>query len=377
MRPRFLLVVLLLALLPVAMVSAQSSAGPATTLTVTSDTLEAQAPRTISVTHAAADSGLTLVLFDPNGAEAVLSESTDSSGDVSLTLPPPTGGWTHGLYRVAIGTRPGRSISTTFPVDSGGPQLYAGPNLPSPESAFVLSGTGLPPSSTVDLTLTLASGYGTRSIGVTTDDDGAFTSFLWPQTFGFPFWSAGPYTLVQDGGSASVTFWVREHPDTSYLAVQQPVVSGSLTPIDYQHYQPGRYLWTVFADSQGTVLGQYLLGPVDSYGHAEGTVTLHAPATGTYLLATPYDWGETQFAVAVPTATPTDTPTLTPSPTASPTPTPKPTRTPRPTSTPKPTARPRPTATRTPRVRPRPTPTRTKAVSCKKHNGKKPRHCKR
>jgi hypothetical protein len=381
MRSRFLLLVLLLTLVPAGVAWAQSSAGPYTTLTVTSPTLGPQAARTISITHAEPNSGLTVVLFDPNGSQAVMTENTDGSGDVTLTLQAPPAGWTYGVYRVAIATRLGRSISTTFPVDSGAPELFAGPGLPSPVSVFVLSGTGLPASTTVDLTLTLASGYGTRPIQVTTDEDGSFVTFLWPQTFGFPYWSAGPYTVTQDGGNASLTFWVREHPDTSYLSIQPPSISGSLTSIAYQHYQPGRYLWTVFADSQGSVLGQYLVGPVDANGSAEGAVTLHAPASGQYLLATPYDWGETEVEVDMPTSTPTSTPTITPSPTATATPTPRPTHTPRPTATAKPrptaTPKPRPSATPKPTARRRPTATRKKTVSCKKRHGKQPKRCKR
>jgi hypothetical protein len=207
-------------------------------------------------------------------------------------------------------------------------------------------------------------------VTVDTDVYGSFTSFAWPEMFGFPFWSAGPYTLSDPGSGASVTFWVREHPDTSYLSVDAPVVAGDSSGIDFAHYFPGRYLWTVFAGPDGTVLGEYLFGPADYRGMAHGFATLNAPEGGSYLLATPYDWGELSFTLLLATATPTPTPTPTITPTPTSTSTPTATATPRPTR--KPTARPKATATRV--RRPTPTPTRPRTL-CKKHHGVRPKHC--
>jgi hypothetical protein len=365
---RLLVALCCLVVAPVASVVAQTSQGvtrPAIAVIGTSS--DSGSPRTLTGTGLPANALESVVLFDPDGGQSVLQVQTDASGQFTVTLSPPGGSWQSGVYRAAVPLPGSTSISTTFSLSRGGPALFAGPAMPSPTSAFILTGTGFPKDQTLDVVLTLASGFGDRNIQVSTDDSGEFTVFAWPQEFGFGFWYAGRYVLSVPAQGVSTIFWVREHPDTSALTVRGDPLSGDTAEIGFAEFAPGRYLWTVLADTAGRIIAQYLTGPTDFRGTAQATFSFPLTLSGTYLLATPYDWGETAFTVVLPTATPTETAV----PTATSTAVPTATATARPRKTA--TARPRKTAT----ARPRATGTKTAAKhSCKAHHGKKKRGCR-
>lgn len=343
MRSRLLAALCLLAVLPCAQALAQPSPPPlppasASFMVSPGDLFSS---RTLIASQLQANASVTIVLFGPDGGQMVLQGKTEGAGRLQAVIQPPLSGWEFGVYRAAIALPDLHSISASFAVGDGNPHLYAGLDLPSPSSAFILTGTGFPASQTVNLVLTLASGYGSRIFQVQTQPDGSFTAFAWPEEYGYPFWTAGRYSISTGDGQVSAVFWVREHPNASYLSVSSPVAPDIPTEIAYQHYGAGRYLWTVYADMGGRVLGEYLTGPSNAQGSAEGAVRFPYLPSGEYLLGTPYDWGETTFALVAPTATATATAT--------------------------PTATPRPRATATPRP---------KHKSCKKLKGKRPVHCK-
>jgi hypothetical protein len=317
---------LLLAILPCTQVLAQPSPPPpppasASFLLSAGDVFSS---RTLIADHLQANADETIVLFDPQGGQSVLQGKTDSLGRLQTQIQPPLPGWQFGVYRAVIGLPDLRSISASFAVGDGTMHVYAGLELPSPSSAFILTGTGFPFSQTVNLVLTLSSGYGDRNFQVQTQPDGSFTAFAWPEEYGYPFWAAGRYSVSTIDGKVITTFWVREHPDASYMAVNSPVAPDVPAQISYQHYGVDRYLWTVYADMGGRVLGEYLTGPSDAQGSAHGAVRFPYLPSGEYLLGTPYDWGETSFALIAPTPPPTATATPTITPTARPTPTRKP-----------------------------------------------------
>jgi hypothetical protein len=370
MRACVLLCLCLLVLIPAVGASAQSSSQPMPTATVLGSTISRDGSRTLEVNGLQSGAATTVVLLDPQGGQTVLEGVSDSSGHLELNLATPNGAWDLGVYRVAVGIGDGSSISTTFAVSDGKPAVYAGPDEPSPTSAFVLTGTGLPADQSLHLILTLAGGFGDRSLQATTDATGTFSLFVWPQEYGYPFWSAGEYILAAPDLGISTPFWVREHPSASYLSIEGPAVPDVPESVGYAHYAAGRYLWTVYADETGRILGEFLLGPSDFRGTAQAAVRFPTLVSGTYLLATPYDWGETLFTVLAPTNTPTPAPTATARPTATATapssPTPRPTAKPTKRPTTKSTSRPKPTATRTPVRHP-----------CKKHAKKRKLRCKR
>jgi hypothetical protein len=239
-------------------------------------------------------------------------------------------------------------MSATFAAGDGGTHLMVGPDLPSPNSALQVSGVGLPPSSEIHLVLTIAGGLGDRDVSARTDAQGTLISFVWPQALGFDFFSAGRYDLAASDLGLSTSFFIREHPSTSFITLDQPVEPGDSVPLQLKDFTTGRFVWAVYATDGGQPAGEFLLGPIDERGEATAMVQFPALASGWYLLATPYDWGETAFSIVAPTptSTPSPTPTTTPSPTSTATPTPTRTAKPTPTRTATRTATPKPRATR-------------------------------
>jgi hypothetical protein len=292
-----------------------------------------------------------VVLFDPDGAQTIFQPETDATGTFDLTLQPPPDGWKLGLYRAALQLAAGQTVTATFVAGDGQPHLFADPASPSPTSAFDFVGIGLPPNSSVNLDLLLANGLGEHLIPATTDANGTLSAYAWPEQFGFAAFSPGYYQISIPTLSLSITFVAREHPQSASITVDAPVVAGGSTATHFRYYSAGRYLWGVYADSAGNVVGEILVGPTDVQGSAAASVPLGVRQPGAYYLATPYDWGETTFTVLDPTPTPT--PTATPSPTATP--------------HPKPTAKP--TAKSTVRKK--------QVVHCKKGRKRKGHACKR
>lgn len=285
-------------------------------------------PATTYQAHAAglpALAAVVAVLFSPGGAQQIMPLQTDAAGSADVSLPPPAGGWQVGLYRLAIGYGSGQSVSATFATEDGTPHLFAEPLLPSPTSAFNLVGIGFGADSTVHLVLLLTGGVqGQADLQAPTDATGAFSIYVWPQQLGLTFFAAGIYQVQAPDQSLSINFTVREHPISSYVTTPDAIAPQSIDVVDFAHYTPHRYLWGIYANQSGTTMGEFLIGPTDLAGDLHSLLQFPALPPGDYLLATPYDWGETQFTVPDPTVTPTPTaaPTLTPTldPTTTPTP---------------------------------------------------------
>lgn len=241
------------------------------------------------------------------------------------------------------------------------------PDLPSPNSVVEVSAVGLPANSDIHLILTIAGGLGQRDVSSKTDAQGTMVVFLWPQALGFDFFSAGRYELAAPDLGLDVPFFIREHPSTSFITLGPTIKPEVDVPVLLQAYGVNRYIWAVYATETGQPIGEFLWGPTDARGATTSSVQFPELSAGRYLLATPYDWGETMFSVAAPpTLTPTSTPTPTPVPTDTPTLTP----TPRPTATRTATRTPIPTPKRTATRRARPKPTATRHRTCtymKKH----------
>jgi hypothetical protein len=260
-------------------------------------------------------------LFDPAGNETVAQMRTDADGTVVADLQPPNGQWQLGAYRWVVALGDGTSYSATFAAGDGAPHLFANPDQPSPTSAFNFVGIGFPAGAQVDLVLYLTGAGGQRTLPVKTDAAGTFSIFVWPQQFGFPFFSAGDYKIEAPGAGLTTDFMVREHPVSAGLTVDGPALSNGLENLHLTNYATARYVWTVYADMNGSVMGEFLLGPTDKHGNWDFTVHFSQMAPGEYLLATPYDWGDASFTVLAPppTSTPTNTPTATPTKTPKPT----------------------------------------------------------
>ncbi len=341
----FLIVALAMMALPFIHVSAQSAGSPAR-LAVLPAVGDLSTVHQVTLQHLAANSPVTVVLFDPAGNQEVQQRLADANGTLSLELQPASGSWQAGIYRVVAAVAGQDSVSATFVAGDGQPHLLVGPDLPSPTSVFMLQGSGFPPDKTVDLVVALASGLGERTVHATSDASGTFALYLWPEQLGFTFWSAGRYEVrvqLNSGSTLSNVFYVREHPDGPAIDVPETVVAGNPNRVEFRHYAPVRYLWSVYVDIRGSVVGEFLLGPTDGIGQVVGAEYFGGAAGGAYLLATPYDWGETSFEAVAPTATPSPTPSPSPTPTVTPTPT----ITPIPTSTATPTATPTPSPTLT------------------------------
>jgi hypothetical protein len=351
-RSRLLLVVLLLVLLSGARVSAQTAI-PAPAVTISPASGDIFTAHQVQIAGVTPGSQQLLVLFDPAGGQTVIHVAADASGVAQVTLAPTGGAWQLGVYRVVVALPTTRSISGIFSVNDGGKHLMVTPDLPSPNSAVEVSGVGLPPYSDISLVLTIAGGLGQRVVSARTDAQGTLEVLLWPQSLGFDFFSAGRYELGAPDLGLNVAFYIREHPSTSFITVGPSVTPGVDTPLKFQAYGVNRFVWAVYATETGQTAGEFLLGPTDARGATGATVQFPGLMQGEYLLATPYDWGETAFTVAAPpTATPTSTPTPTDTPTVTPTARPTATRTPTRTPVPTPkrtssrTATPKPTATR-------------------------------
>jgi hypothetical protein len=300
----------------------------------------------VQITGASANSDQLIVLFDPAGGQTVLHAQSDPSGAAQMTLAPAGGAWQIGVYRVVVALPGTRSMSAIFAVSDGGRHLMVAPDLPSPNSAVIVSGVGLPANSDAHLVLTIAGGLGQRDVSARTDGQGTLETILWPQALGFDFFSAGRYELAAPDLGLDDAFYIREHPSTSFITLDASVRPGMDVPLQLQAYATHRYVWAVYATESGQSEGEFLLGPTDDRGVTSSTIQFPDMAPGTYLIATPYDWGETTFAIPTPsptatsTVTPTSTPTADPSPTriATRTPVPTPKRIATRTATPKPTA---------------------------------------
>jgi hypothetical protein len=308
----------------------------------------------------------TVVLLDPGGAETVTPLQSDAYGGLQLSLSPPDGSWKLGLYRTAVQRSGSRSVSATFSAGDGSPHLWAEPNLPSPTSAFNFVGIGLPPSTGIRLQLSLTGGQqAVQTVWVATDAAGNLSAFVWPEQFGLPFFAAGDYQVIAPDLGLKADFTVREHPACSQISVDQPVILGRYTWLHLAAYAANRYVWGVYAAPDGTVAGEFLMGPTDSRGDALTAFTFSGTTIGQYLIATPYDWGESSFMVESDTPTPSATPTATATATPTVTPTPSPTARKSATHRVKPTATPQRTT-----HKPKPTPTPHKKKTHKRKHRK-------
>lgn len=268
---------------------------------------------------------LTVVLIDPHGGEVVLHPGTDAQGDGQLHLTPPDSGWMVGVYRVAAALPGGRAVSATFVAGDGKPHLveeqYESWQTACPLCAFHIVGFGLPPSQDMDLNLALAGLIGSRTYHLHTSADGTLTLFIWPEQFSLGFFPVGTYRAELPSQGITSYFIVWEHPVAPTIQVLAPAAGGD-TPVRFTQYPTGRYIWGIFARFDGTVEGETLVGPAALlHGEVDASVDFGNLPGGTYLMATPYDYGETQFTALDPTATPTATATPTPTPTATATPT--------------------------------------------------------
>lgn len=343
MRTWLLVLVSALLAMPAVHIFAQAAAPAVPTVTVSTPAGDALTVHQVQVAGVTPNGSVLAVLFDPAGGQTILPLTADASGAAHTTLTPPSGGWTIGLYRIVVALAGGNAASATFTAGDGGIHLVVGPDLPSPNSALQVAGFGLPPSADMHLVLTLAGGLGERDITARTDAQGSFAILLWPQVLGFDFLSAGRYDLSIPDRGVDTAFYVREHPSTSFITMDEPVVPGNSTTLSLSAFRTGRYVWGVYATDSGQRAGEFLLGPVDERGKLAAALQFPPLMSGRYLLATPYEWGEIPFTVSAPTSTPTPTATATATPTV--------TLTPTATNTPKPTRTPRPTATRTPTPR--------------------------
>jgi len=323
----------LLATVLVALVCVPAMAQTTTTfnpgLTVTARLGDVRTPHQVTAIGVAPGSPQSVLVFAPDGQQTSLQAQASDAGQVSWTLDPPWDGWQLGLYRVVLPTGSGRAISEMFVAGDGQPHLVVEPYLPSPTSALDLSGFGLASNGSLALQLTLTGGLGQKTLEVQTDDAGSFSVFVWPQQLGLPFFAAGDYKLTALNLGLSTDFRVREHPVSSAITVDGPILRGNVLPLTLHNYAANRSVWGVYADANGHALGEFVVGPTDVGGSYSGAIVAALPAAGHYLIATPYDWGESAFDTIDPTATPSATPTLTPvPPTATPTvkPSPGPTK---------------------------------------------------
>jgi cell division septation protein DedD len=340
------LLVLIAMLMSAAGTSAQTSPLSLPSIVMSPPFGDTFATHQLQLHSVAPGANLLTVLFDPAGGQTILHAATDGSGVAQLTLAPTPGSWQLGVYRAVVALGGGKSISATFAAGDGGKHLMVGPDLPSPNSALQVSGVGLPPNSQIHLVLTIAGGLGDRDVSARTDADGTLITFVWPQALGFDFFSAGRYDLAAPDLGLNTPFYIREHPSTSFITLNQPVEPGDSVPLQLKDFTTGRFVWAVYATEGGRPAGEFLLGPVDERGETSAMVQFPTLTSGWYLLATPYDWGETTFSIVAPTPTPTPSPTatITPSPTSTATPTPTRTARPTPTRTATRAAKPKPSA---------------------------------
>lgn len=319
MKP-ILLTLLVLLCLPLVHATAQSAASSVQISPIAGD---------LSTVHQARAQGfppnvpVTVVFFDPTGAQSVMKGETGADGSVAETLQPPGGKWSLGMYRWMVALANGAGASATFAAEDGTPHLLALPDSPSPFSALQFIGLGLAPNASTTLILMLTAAEGQRDLNVTTDANGNFALFVWPGQFGLAFWAAGDNKAILADSGIGAAFRIREHPVTANIVVDGNAVTGGLLGASFRNYHTQRYIWAVYAGADGTTMGEFLLGPTDLGGELNAGLPLALVPPGQYYLGTPYDWGEAPFTVetAPPTATPTPSPTVTPS--LTPTPRPK------------------------------------------------------
>ncbi len=300
-------VALALILISISVAGAFAQSAPiAPSINVAARVADLTTVRQVQVSGLPAHEADVVLLFDPSGQETVMLSQSDASGSLGLSLQPPNGSWQVGMYRVAVGRPDGSAISATFVASDGQPHLFAAPNLPSPTSAFNFEGTGLPANQHLDLDLDLTGGQvGTRTIPVTTDADGTFSMYVWPQQLGLPFFAAGNYLVHLPSLNLSTPFTVREHPVSSTPEVSGPVIAGSELPVHFESYPRNVYVWGLYGDMTGHEAGEFVVGPVPDSGQTDARIPLPRLASGQYLLATPYQWGETGFSILQPTPTAT------------------------------------------------------------------------
>ncbi|HEX8917809.1 MAG TPA: hypothetical protein VF898_04870 [Chloroflexota bacterium] len=289
--------------------SAISEAGEEPSVTLSPPAGSPTSEHTVQARGLPANIPATTALFAPDGQQAVNHVIIDSRGSVADTLQPPQTGWQIGLYRWVIGLADGRSYSATFGVSDGSPHLLAEPNLPSPTSAFDFVGVGFPPNQTIGLTLMLTGAGGERALWAPTDAGGSFSVYAWPQQFGFPFFSAGYYKILAPAQNLSTDFAVREHPVSSALTASSPVLFGGLLPLQFRNYPAQRYIWGLYENSANQPEGEFLVGPTSPAGALDMPLILQRLQSGTYYIATPYDYGEATFqAPQQPTPVPSPAP---------------------------------------------------------------------
>jgi len=291
---------------------------PAVSITITPDVAGVNAPRNIEIGNLAPSAQITVLLIDPAGRQTSHGLTSMSAGIVHTWLSPPAGGWTEGLYRVVVDLGLGRAMSGTFAAGDGQPTLSELTVLPSPWSALYFVATGLPPDQDQHLIVDLTGERGTKDIVAHADGNGTLTAFLWPQQLNLPFFESGYYEAEIPALHLKARFGVRERPGGSSISTSDVVEPGSSTPIHFQVYQANHLLWCVYARSDGAVEGEFLTPATNAGGVLNTVVTFPSLPPGSYLLATPYDWGETSFTINPPPPTETPTPTATPTSTPDP-----------------------------------------------------------
>ncbi|PZS03742.1 MAG: hypothetical protein DLM70_08625 [Chloroflexi bacterium] len=309
---RFLAVCLALIALSVIPVLAQSVPASHPSMTITSGGGDYRSPHEVVVDGVQPGSRQMLVLFDPDGQQTIFQAQTAVTGHATWTLNPPNGQWILGLYRLVLPLGEGRAISETFVSGDHQAHLFAEPFLPSPTSVFDFVGIGLTPDTSVTLDLVLTAGQGEHLLQTVTDASGSFSLFVWPQQFGLPFFAAGDYLVQVSTIKPGTEFRVREHPGSSSLSVDGPVVKGLDATLHLRGYQADRLVWGMYAGLHGDASGEFLVGPTSGAGSLDTSVALTLPGPGQYLIGSPIDWGETSFEAIEPTATATATPPPTP-----------------------------------------------------------------
>ncbi|HEX6509944.1 MAG TPA: hypothetical protein VF221_20140, partial [Chloroflexota bacterium] len=230
---------------------------------------------------------VTVILFDPAGGQVVLHGRSDGTGTLNMALQPAASPWQVGVYRAVVALPRGQAISATFLANDGGEHLAVRPDLPSPNSALIISGLGLPANVRIHLVLTLAGGLGQRDVSATTDASGGLSTLVWPQAIGFDFLSAGRYELQAPELGLDTAFYVREHPSTSFIHVPGTVASGADEQIGLTDYGVDRYLWARFTKLGADSGGEILAGPTDARGSVQAMIRFPDLPPGEYMLGTP------------------------------------------------------------------------------------------
>ena len=293
-------------------------------LTVTPSSSDQQGARVLSAQGLPAGTHVTVAVFDPGGEEWIDTPSTDATGNVVDALQPPEGNWSLGLYRVVVGLPSGEAWSTVFAEGDGGPHIATASGTLSSWSVLNVMGSGLPAEQSLQLTISPANFRAPHSFTVQTGADGSLSASFWPQQFGENFWEAGYYQIDIPSLSLSVQIMAHEWPTAPVVRTDGTAISGGTLGVHLLNYVPQRYVWMPYASEDGSVTGDLLLGPIGGDRKLDVSAQLPVVPAGTYLIGSPYEWGEDQFVVMAPTDTPTETPTMTPTATPIPTSTPRP-----------------------------------------------------